>query len=244
MTDREVGSGMLKDFLDLIAPQSPRVARAMRRVPRDQFVPAELCEQAGEDRALPIGWGQTISQPSLVALMTRQLDLRPGDKVLEIGTGSGYQAAVLAAMSDVDVYTVEVVLELAAQAAARLQALGFTNVHCKQADGYGGWPEHAPFDAIVITAAAEQVPTPLLDQLAEAGRLVAPIGRPYGMQVLCKYVKSAGTLTESELLLVSFVPLTHDWPEPAAATGNGAGSSQDAVQPQPTDRYRPGVTVP
>ena len=204
---------MLKAFLDLIERDSPRVARAMRHVPRDQFVPPELRAFAWDDEALPIGCGQTISQPSLVAYMTRQLDLQRGDKVLEIGTGSGYQAAVLAAMGDVDVYTVEIVPELAAQAAILLPALGFATVHFKQGDGCGGWPEYAPFNAIVVTAATKQVPAPLLDQLADGGRLVAPVGSPRGWQVLCKYVKAAGTITETQLLTVAFVPLTRDVPK-------------------------------
>ena len=179
----------------------------MRRVPRERFVPLEWRAYAWADDAVPIGWGQTISQPSLVAYMTRQLTLRPGDKVLEIGTGSGYQAAVLAALGDLEVYTIEIVPELAAQAAARLAVLGFKNVHLKRGDGSGGWPEHAPFDAIVVTAAAAEAPTPLLAQLAEGGRLVAPIGPPHGVQMLARYVKTAGTVAVTTLLTVAFVPL-------------------------------------
>ncbi len=211
---------MFKTYLKLIEHRSPRVAQAMRRVPRDRFVPPELRAFAWDDEALPIGCGQTISQPSLVAYMTRQLDLQPGDKVLEIGTGSGYQAAVLAAMGDVEVYTVEIVPELAAQAAILLPSLGFTNVHFKQGDGGDGWPEYAPFNAIVVTAATRQVPAPLFDQLAEGGRLVAPVGPPHGCQVLCKYEKAAGTITETELLVVAFVPLTSQGPkrEPTGET--------------------------
>ncbi len=205
--------GVLRDLLDLIEAVYPRIAQAMRRVPRDQFVPPEWRDSAWEDEPLPIGCGQSISQPSLVAYMTRQLDLQPGDKVLEVGTGSGYQAAVLAALGDVDVYSVEIIPELAEQAGVRLRALGFTNLHLKQGDGHYGWPEHAPFDAIVVTAAAEQAPPPLLAQLSEGGRLVIPLGPPDSCQVLCKYVKEAGTLTETELMLVGFVPLVHDEPQ-------------------------------
>jgi protein-L-isoaspartate(D-aspartate) O-methyltransferase len=196
----------MHDLLELIDTEAPRIAQAMRRVPRDQFVPGELRGDAWEDLPLPIGCGQTISQPSLVAYMTRQLDLQPGDKVLEIGTGSGYQAAVLAALGDVVVCSVEIIPELAEQAARRLQALGFANVHLRQGDGYNGWPEYAPFDAIVITAAVAHVPAPLLEQLAAGGRLVAPIGPPNSFQVLCKYVKQAGSVTMDELLPVAFVP--------------------------------------
>jgi protein-L-isoaspartate(D-aspartate) O-methyltransferase len=209
------------DVLDLIEATYPRIARAMRRVPRDQFVPFKLRDSAWENGPLPIGCGQTISQPSLVAYMTQQLELQPGDKVLEIGTGSGYQAAILAALGDVDVYSVEIIPTLARQAARRLQALGFLTIHLKEGDGYMGWPENAPYNAIVVTAAVKQVPPPLFEQLDAGGRLVAPIGPPYGCQVLCKYVKQENILTVDELLLVEFVPLrhkpsaeTHDEPSP------------------------------
>lgn len=201
---------MFRDLLNRIGRRSPRVAQAMRQVPRDRFVPREQRAFAWDNAALPIGCGQTISQPSLVAYMTRQLALQPGDKVLEISTGSGYQAAILAAMGDVEVYAVEIVPELAARAAALLPTLGFTGVHFRQGDGFGGWPEYAPFNAIVVTAATQPVPAPLLDQLADGGRLVAPVGPPWGCQTLCKYVKAAGTITETDLLIVAFVPLTRD----------------------------------
>jgi protein-L-isoaspartate(D-aspartate) O-methyltransferase len=209
--------GVLNYLLDLVEAEYPRIAQAMRRVPRDQFVPPAVRDLAWEDEALPIGCGQTISQPSLVAYMTRQLDLRPGDKVLEIGTGSGYQCAVLAALGDVEVYSVEIIPELAEQAAARLRALRFINVHLKRGDGSAGWPECAPYNAIIITAAAERVPPPLFEQLADGGRLLVPIGPPHGCQVLCKYVKQAGRLSADELLLVAFVPLTHERPAAARA---------------------------
>jgi protein-L-isoaspartate(D-aspartate) O-methyltransferase len=203
---------MTHSLLDLIEVEAPRIAQAMRRVPRDRFVPPELRDDAWQDLPLPIGCGQTISQPSLVAYMTRQLDLRPGDKVLEIGTGSGYQAAILAALGDVEVYSVEIIPELAEQAARRLQALGFASIHLRQGDGYNGWPEYAPFDAIVVTAAVAHVPAPLLEQLDPGGRLVVPIGPPYGWQVLRKYVKKESSFAVHELLVVAFVPLRHKPP--------------------------------
>ena len=146
-----------------------RVLEAMRTVPRHLFVPEEEREYAYGDFPLPIGFGQTISQPYIVALMTELLELKPGDKVLEIGTGSGYQAAVLASIPGVEVYTIEIIPELAQSAKERLERLGY-RVHCKQGDGYYGWPEHAPYDAIIVTAAPDHVPPPLLDQLAEGGR--------------------------------------------------------------------------
>ena len=155
-----------------------QVLRAMRAVPRHLFVPEEEQEYAYGDFPLPIGYGQTISQPYIVALMTDLLELREGDKVLEIGTGSGYQAAILAEIPGIEVYTVEIIPELAESARERLARLGYTRVHCKQGDGYYGWPEHAPYDAIIVTAAPDHVPQPLVEQLAPGGRLVIPIGPP------------------------------------------------------------------
>src|SRR5215211_1531267 len=156
------------------------VLRAMRDVPRHGFLPDEYLDQAYEDHPLPIGYGQTISQPYIVAWMTELLELQPGEKVLEIGTGSGYQAAVLAELGYVDVYSIEIVPELAEAASTRLQDLGYTNVRVKQGDGYYGWPEYAPFDAIIVTAAPDHLPAPLAEQLAEGGRIVIPIG-PAGL---------------------------------------------------------------
>lgn len=184
------------------------VLRAMRTVPRHKFVPPEYMDQAYENHPLPIGFGQTISQPYIVAWMTELLELQPGEKVLEIGTGSGYQAAVLAELGYVEVYTIEIIPELATQAAERLQSLGYSQVRVRQGDGYYGWPEQAPFDAIIVTAAPDHLPAPLAEQLAEGGRLVIPIGPVGWYQTLWKFVKQNGELKAYNLGGVSFVPLT------------------------------------
>jgi len=185
------------------------VLNAMRTVPRHLFLPESERDHAYGDYPLPIGYGQTISQPYIVALMTELLELKTGDKVLEIGTGSGYQAAVLAQIPGIEVYTIEIVPELAESAHQRLESLAYTQVHCKQADGYYGWPEHAPFDAIIITAAPDHVPQPLADQLAEGGRMVIPVGPPGGYQTLWKFVKQPdGELRAFNMGGVAFVPFT------------------------------------
>lgn len=204
-----------------------QVLRAMRAVPRHLFVPEEQQDYAYGDYPLPIGYGQTISQPYIVALMTDLLELKEGDKVLEIGTGSGYQAAVLAQIPDIEVYTIEIVPELAESARKRLESLGYTNAHCKQADGYYGWPEHAPFDAIIVTAAPDHIPGSLVDQLANGGRMVIPIGPPGGYQTLWKFTRQLdGELQAFNMGGVAFVPLTgpgadahpheggYEWPLP------------------------------
>ena len=156
--------------------RDPRVLAALAHVPRHELVPDEMREYAYEDRPLPIGHGQTISQPYVVAYMTEQLRLRGDERVLEIGTGSGYQAAVLAELAR-EVYSIEIVEELGERARADLARLGYSNVHVRVGDGYRGWPEQAPFDAIIVTAAPGHVPQPLIDQLAVGGRLVLPVGR-------------------------------------------------------------------
>jgi protein-L-isoaspartate(D-aspartate) O-methyltransferase len=194
----------------------PRVMRAMRRVPRERFIPPEWRDQAWDDVALPIGCGQTISQPSLVAFIVAQLELRSGERVLEVGGGSGYLAAVLAALEEVEVYAIELIPALAQRAAQLLPALGFEAVHLRQGDGRLGWPEAAPFDAIVVSAAAPRVPPALLEQLAEGGRLIAPLGPPGG-QVLTKFVKTNGGLRQIELVAVAFVPLAAPEAEPPSA---------------------------
>ena len=185
------------------------VLRAMENVPRHRFVPEDQRSAAYGDYPLPIGYGQTISQPYIVALMTELLELDEGDKVLEIGTGSGYQAAVLAELPGVEVYTIEVIPELAERAKEALQSEGYTDVHCKQADGYYGWSEHAPFDAIIVTAAPDHVPQPLAEQLAVGGRMVIPIGPRGGYQTLWKFVKQPdGELKAYNEGGVAFVPFT------------------------------------
>ncbi|MBW1991176.1 MAG: protein-L-isoaspartate(D-aspartate) O-methyltransferase [Deltaproteobacteria bacterium] len=184
----------------------PRVLAAMGKVPRHRFVPAYLAPMAYSDQALPIGQGQTISQPYIVALMTQWAEVRPGDKVLEVGTGSGYQAAVLAELTD-RVFTIELLPELARAAEARLKELGYHQVQVRIGDGYQGWPEEAPFDAILVTATAPEVPPSLAVQLKEGGRLVIPVGRPGFVQQLIRYRKVAGQLREEARLPVMFVPL-------------------------------------
>lgn len=184
------------------------VLEAMRSVPRHEFVPDDFLDQAYNDHPLPIGYGQTISQPYIVAWMTELLELKPGEKVLEIGTGSGYQAAVLAELEGVEVFTIEIVPELAEIAANRLDDLGYVDVKVMQADGYYGWPEFALFDAIVVTAAPDHLPAPLVEQLVEGGRLVIPIGPPGGYQSLWKFVKEGEDVTAYNMGGVRFVPFT------------------------------------
>jgi protein-L-isoaspartate(D-aspartate) O-methyltransferase len=190
------------------------VLDAMRRVPRHLFVPPELQGVAYTDGALPIGLGQTISQPYVVALMTELADLTGGETVLEIGTGSGYQAAVLAGIVDT-VYTIEIVEPLAETAAARLDSLGYDNVVVRAGDGYRGWPEHAPFDAVIVTAAPDHVPEPLVEQLGVGGRLVIPVGDTY--QELLQITKTEDRALERSVIPVRFVPMTGE----AQRRGNG-----------------------
>jgi len=185
-----------------------RVLEAMRKVPRHRFVPDELAAQAYLDQPLPIGHGQTISQPYIVALMTQLARPKAGDRVLEVGTGSGYQAAVLAELA-AEVYSIEIVTPLATRAALLLRRLGYANFAVRSGDGYAGWPEHAPFDAIVVTAAPERVPAPLLEQLRPGGRLVIPVGPVHAVQELRVIEKRAdGSLDERVVTPVRFVPLT------------------------------------
>lgn len=186
----------------------PRTLKAMAKVPREHFVPKELTARAYEDNPLPIGFGQTISQPYIVAFMTQELKPKPTDRVLEIGTGSGYQAAVLSELV-AQVYTIEIVRPLAQRAAVVLQALGYKNVLVKGGDGYKGWPEHAPFDSIIVTAAPDHVPQPLIEQLKEGGRLIIPVGKTFA-QRLYTYEKRGGVLKETAVIPVRFVPLTRD----------------------------------
>lgn len=188
-----------------------RVLAAMRKVPRHAFVPERQRHAAYRNRPLSIGAGQTISQPFIVALMTDLLAIGPDDKVLEIGTGSGYQAAVLGELAK-DVYSIEIVEPLGKEAAAALARLGYANVHTRIGDGYKGWPEHAPFDSIIVTAAPDHVPPALIEQLKPGGRLVIPVGKL--VQELVIITKNEdGTTTRQEIVPVQFVPLTRDHDE-------------------------------
>jgi protein-L-isoaspartate(D-aspartate) O-methyltransferase len=187
---------------------STRVMAAMAKVPRHRFVPTSYGPLAYANRPLPIGHGQTISQPYIVALMTELLDLKPADSVLEIGTGSGYQAAVLAELVD-RVYTIEIIEPVGKSAAALLQELGYRNIETRIGDGYNGWPGQAPFDAIIVTAAAPNVPPALVAQLKPGGRMVIPVGAEGDVQFLHVMVKQAdGSISTQRSLPVRFVPLT------------------------------------
>ncbi len=180
---------------------------AMRKVERHLFVPADLRRRSYDDGPLPIGYGQTISQPYIVAFMTQIIEPKPDDKVLEIGAGSGYQAAVLAEIVE-KVYTIEIIPELGKEARERLKSLNYHNVEVKTADGYYGIEEHAPFDAIVVTAAAEHIPPPLINQLKEGGKMIIPVGSPFLVQTLMLIEKKDGKITTSSLMPVRFVPFT------------------------------------
>lgn len=195
-----------------------RVILAMEQVPRHHFVPPEVQAQSYEDYPLPIGMDQTISQPYIVAFMCEQLKLKPGEKVLEIGTGSGYQAAVLSKLAK-DVYSIEILEAMGKRAADTLRELGYANVHARIGDGYAGWPEEAPFDAIVVTAAPDHIPRALIDQLAPGGRLLVPVGK--NLQSLERVTKdSAGKVSRETLLPVRFVPMTGAaLNKPSATTG-------------------------
>ncbi|GIX06136.1 MAG: hypothetical protein KatS3mg115_0539 [Candidatus Poribacteria bacterium] len=196
---------MVKTQIEARGIDDPRLLEAMRRVPRELFVPAHLREFAFDDGPLPIGQDQTISQPYIVAYMTDLLQLSGDEKVLEIGTGSGYQTAILAELAK-EVYTVEILPGLAERARQRLQELGYTNVHFRVGDGSEGWPEEAPFDRILLTAAPARVPQTLLEQLKVGGILVAPVGR--GIQQLVKIVREPQGYTEMYYGGVRFVPMT------------------------------------
>ena len=192
-----------------VAQLDPRVVQAMQDVPRDEFVPERAKTAAYVNRPLPIGHGQTISQPYIVAIMTHLMDTEPGDRVLEIGTGSGYQAAVLAEIVDA-VYTIEIIPELAESADERLQRLGFGNVHVKAGDGWYGWPDAAPFDAIIVTAVGEDVPDKLVNQLRPGGHMVLPIGTDWDQNLAVVEKADDGEISMRYVLPVRFVPLTGD----------------------------------
>ena len=180
---------------------------AMRKVKRHKFVPTDMIGNAYNDRPLPIGYGQTISQPYIVAYMTSIIDPKSGQRVLEIGTGSGYQAAVLAEIVDT-VYTIEIITELYNSSTKRLKELGYKNIITKNADGYFGWEKSAPFDAIVVTAAAEYIPPPLIKQLKDGGKMIIPVGTPFVTQMLILVEKKGEEIFTTNLLPVRFVPLT------------------------------------
>lgn len=186
--------------------KSKIVLDAMRAVPRHEFVPEKYRKEAYNDHPLPIGYGQTISQPYIVALMTELAEVTKGEKVLEIGTGSGYQAAVLAEITD-SVYTIEIITELTNEVKHRFQRLGYKKITVKNADGYYGWKEFSPFDAIVVTAAAEHIPPPLIEQLKEGGKMIIPIGHPLQVQDLLVLEKKDGKVRSKNIIPVRFVPL-------------------------------------
>lgn len=187
--------------------KNPAVLKAMHTVPRHLFVPSRFVKEAYEDHPLPIGFGQTISQPFIVAFMTELVNPQAHHRVLEIGTGSGYQAAVLAEIVK-RVFTIEIIPELGEKARLRLTELGYKNIFVRLADGYNGWPEEAPFDAILVTAAADHIPPPLIAQLKEGGRMVIPVGNPFLVQNLVLVEKRQGKVTTRNVLPVRFVPLT------------------------------------
>lgn len=216
---------MVKMTIEARGVESPDVLRAMLSVPRHAFVPEEYIPYAYRDHPLPIGYGQTISQPYIVAWMTELLELEEGDKVLEIGTGSGYQAAVLVELGYVDVYSIEIIPELAERAAVTLKDTGYVEIHLKQGDGYYGWEEFAPFDAIIVTAAPDHLPIPLVQQLSEDGCLVIPIGPPGGYQTLWKFVLEDGKPVGYSYGGVSFVPFTGSGGVPST------GESGEPAQP-------------
>jgi protein-L-isoaspartate(D-aspartate) O-methyltransferase len=197
MVDQQIAARGIEDA---------RVLTALLKVPRHLFVPEPYREMAYADGPLPIGAEQTISQPYIVALMTQELDIEPSDKVLEIGTGSGYQAAVLAEIA-AKVYTIEIIEILGTRAAVLLDSLGYGNVTVRIGDGYLGWPEHAPFDKIIVTCAPTQIPEPLVSQLKEGGLMVIPVG-PMGGQYLYRARKQGGKVATEKITPVSFVPMT------------------------------------
>jgi protein-L-isoaspartate(D-aspartate) O-methyltransferase len=197
---------MVADQIRARGVSDPEVLHAMETVPRHQFVLPDHRDAAYEDHPLPIGFGQTISQPYIVAVMTELAQVKRGDRVLEIGTGSGYQAAILGVLTD-QVYSIEIIPALAASAEERLKRLGYSVV-VKNADGYNGWEEHAPFDAILVTAAPDHIPPPLTAQLKDGGRMVIPVGPPGGYQTLWRVIKRGGQVTSENIMGVIFVPLT------------------------------------
>jgi protein-L-isoaspartate(D-aspartate) O-methyltransferase len=205
----EAREKMVKQQIEARGIGNKRVLAAMREVPRHLFVPPEERTRAYGDYPLPIGFGQTISQPYIVALMTELLNLRKESRVLEVGTGSGYQAAILSEIVD-EIYTVEIIPQLASRAERTLRELGYRHVHVANLDGYNGWKEHAPFDAIIVTAAAEFVPPPLIAQLKVGGLMCIPVGPPFSVQNLFLVKKKGEKEIETKVITqVAFVPLVH-----------------------------------
>jgi len=198
---------MVRSQIEARGVKDSRVLEAMLTIPRHEFVPLEYQEHAYSEHPLAIGYGQSISAPYIVALMTELLELEEGDRVLEVGTGSAYQAAVLAEIID-EVYTVEIIPELAESAAKRLQRLGYTQVQAANLDGYYGWEEHAPYDAIIVTCAPDHIPSPLLEQLKDGGRLVIPVGPPGAYQTLWLVEREGQEFRYENWGGVGFVPLT------------------------------------
>lgn len=208
---------MVSEQIEARGIRDANVLRALRNVPRHQFVPPEMTPQAYDDRPLLIGHGQTISQPYIVAFMTEALQVRPEDRVLEIGTGSGYQAAVLSLLAK-QVYTIEIVPALARSSKALLHQLGYFNVTVREGDGYAGWPDQAPFDRVILTAAPPELPQALVDQLKPGGRLIAPVGAADQELILVEKQKD-GSLKKRSVLPVRFVPMV---PSPRRAPGDGS----------------------
>ncbi|MFO7866728.1 MAG: protein-L-isoaspartate(D-aspartate) O-methyltransferase [Candidatus Aminicenantes bacterium] len=204
---RQLRENMVRNQIEARGVGDPLVLQAMRSVPRHLFVPVQQRRFAYGDYPLPIGDDQTISQPYIVALMTELLGVQPGDRILEIGTGSGYQAAVLAEITS-EVYSIEIIPDLARQASQKLEKLGYEHVRVRSGDGYMGWEENAPYDGIIITAATEEIPSPLFEQLKENGRMVLPLGDPKGSQTLAVVTKENGKRKIRWISGVRFVPLT------------------------------------
>ena len=198
---------MVKTQIESHGVRDKATLAALSQVPRHHFVPTELVKYAYADHPLRIGYGQTISQPYIVAYMTEQLRLKPDFRALEIGTGSGYQAAILAVIIE-EVYTIEIVSELAIKARERLKGPAYDNVSVKHADGFFGWEEAAPFDAIIVTAATEFIPPPLINQLKDGGRMIIPVGSPFGLQHLVLVTKNGDKVKTRRLIPVRFVPFT------------------------------------
>lgn len=205
---------MVRKQLKLRNVDNERVLAAMRKVRRHEFVPDEYVDKAYRDTPLPIGYDQTISQPFIVGAMTQLLDPQPGDRFLEVGTGSGYQAAVLAELVD-QVYTIEILEPLGLEAEQRLRDMGYENIHVRIGDGYLGWPEEAPFDAVIVTCAPDHVPQPLIDQLRVGGKMCIPVGENPRSQKLYLLTKKADGKMESKIIFdVGFVPLVREIPDP------------------------------